>query len=297
VQPASPAGTPAPADPSASFAALAAAAGATVTAVTGTAQPAAVASPRPATPLSEGSDSADGSAPAAVPVTGATPGLPPLPAAGGQSAGTGNPGQDGGSSDPSQDGVPDLAGLPQGPSTAPLAAPAAPDAAKAPAPAPPVGGQIAQHIAVLRGVDDGEHSMTLVLTPERLGPVEIQVTVSKGTLDLSLRGAHEQGRAALLEALPELRRDLQSAGLTCSRLEVERTTGGAFTSATTSSASAGLGQSAAQTSQQQTPGQRGGQQDWSDGRFRPGLRTADSGDNRPIPVSTRSTSPGVDVRV
>jgi flagellar hook-length control protein FliK len=163
-----------------------------------------------------------------------------------------------------------------------------------------VSGQLAQHIAVLRGVDDGEHSMTLVLSPERLGPVEIQVTVSKGSLDLSLRGAHEQGRAALLEALPDLRRDLESAGLTCSRLAVDRTTGGAFTAAATgatSSSSAGLGQSAAQTSQQQTPGQRGGQPDWSGGRFRPGLRTADSGDNRPVPMSTRSTSPGVDVRV
>jgi flagellar hook-length control protein FliK len=160
-----------------------------------------------------------------------------------------------------------------------------------------VSGQLAQHIAVLRGIDDGEHSMTLVLTPDRLGPVEIQVTVSKGSLDLNLRGAHEQGRAALLEALPDLRRDLQSAGLTCSRLAVDRTTGGAFTSAATPSSSPGLGQSTSQTSQQQTPGQRGGQQDWSEGRFRTGLRTADSGDNRPIPVSTRSTSPGVDVRV
>jgi flagellar hook-length control protein FliK len=164
-----------------------------------------------------------------------------------------------------------------------------------------VSGQLAQHIAVLRGVDDGEHSMTLVLSPERLGPVEIQVTVSKGSLDLSLRGAHVQGRAALLEALPDLRRDLESAGLTCSRLAVDRTTGGAFTTAAatsaTSSSSAGLGQSASQMSQQQTPGQRGGQPDWSGGRFRPGLRTADSGDNRPVPITTRSTSPGVDVRV
>jgi flagellar hook-length control protein FliK len=130
--------------------------------------------------------------------------------------------------------------------------------------------------------------------------VEVQVTVSKGSLDLSLRGAHEQGRAALLDALPDLRRDLESAGLTCSRLTVDRTTGGAFTSVTaptTPSSSGGPGQSAAQMSQQQSPGQRGSQQSWSDGRFRPGLRTADSGDNRSVPLSTRSTSPGVDVRV
>ena len=37
--------------------------------------------------------------------------------------------------------------------------------------------------------------------------------VSKGAVDLTLRGAHEQGRAALLDALPDLRRDLEAAGL------------------------------------------------------------------------------------
>jgi flagellar hook protein FlgE len=58
-----------------------------------------------------------------------------------------------------------------------------------------------------------------------------------------------------------------------------------------------FGQSPSQMSQQQTPGQRGGRPDWSDGRFPSGLRTADSGDNHSVPSSTRSTSPGVDVRV
>ena len=70
---------------------------------------------------------------------------------------------------------------------------------------------------MLRGGPDGAHTMTLVLTPETLGPVEVQVTLSKGTVDLTLRGAHEHGRAALLDALPDLRRDLEAAGLTCSR--------------------------------------------------------------------------------
>lgn len=288
----------APADPAASFAALAATAGATVTAVTSTTQPAAAVAPRPTTAPSPGSDAPDSGAPA-VPVADAI--SVPVSTAGGQSSGTANSGQDGGTSDPSQDGVPELAGLTAGSPAAPVAAPAAtaPTAPANPVPAPPVGNQIAQHIAVLRGADDGEHSMTLVLTPERLGPVEIQVTVSKGSLDLSLRGAHEQGRAALLAALPDLRRDLESAGLSCSRLAVDRTTGGAFTAvaAPPSSSSAGLGQSASQMSQHQTPGQRGGQQDWSGGRFRPGLRTADSGESHPAPRSTRSTSPGVDVRV
>ena len=67
--------------------------------------------------------------------------------------------------------------------------------------------------------------MTLVLTPDTLGEVQVQVTLNKGAIELALRGAHEQGRAALLEALPELRRDLEAAGLNPSRLEVARETG------------------------------------------------------------------------
>ena len=67
--------------------------------------------------------------------------------------------------------------------------------------------------------------MTLVLTPDTLGEVQVQVTVTKGAVELALRGAHEHGRAALLEALPDLRRDLEAAGLNPSRLEVARETG------------------------------------------------------------------------
>jgi flagellar hook-length control protein FliK len=274
-------------------------AGATVTTVTTTAPQAVL--PRAPVAPEPAADAPDSGVPLAVPLDAPAGAATPVPVTGGQSGGSGSTGQDGGSSDPSRDGVPDLAGLNPATSTTPVAATPATEAAPAPAPAPPVSGQLAQHIAVLRGIDDGEHSMTLVLTPERLGPVEIQVTVSKGSLDLNLRGAHEQGRAALLEALPDLRRDLQSAGLTCSRLEVDRTTGGAFTAAGTSSpgssTAGGLGQSGSQLSQQQTPGQRGGRPDWSDGRFPSGLRTADSGDDHSVPSSTRSTSPGVDVRV
>jgi flagellar hook-length control protein FliK len=102
-------------------------------------------------------------------------------------------------------------------------------AAPASAPAPRIAGQLVPHVAVLGRAGDGTHSLTVVLRPENLGPVQIQVTVSQGALDLTLRGAHEQGRAALLDALPDLRRDLQSAGLDCSRLDVDRDTGGSWT--------------------------------------------------------------------
>jgi flagellar hook-length control protein FliK len=130
--------------------------------------------------------------------------------------------------------------------------------------------------------------MTLVLTPDTLGPVEVQVTLQKGTVDLTLRGAHEQGRAALLDALPDLRRDLEAAGLSPSRLEVDRDSGGAW-----------LGRHNAQqqsAAQQQGFGDRG-QQDRGEGRSRPWGGSADNGRSGPIPPPNRSTSSGVDVRV
>ncbi len=157
------------------------------------------------------------------------------------------------------------------------------DGASRPDPAPPVGSQVARQVAVLRGGPDGAHSMTLVLTPETLGPVEVQVTVTKGAVELALRGASEQGRAALLDGLPDLRRDLEAAGLSCSRLEVDRETGGSWLDR--------------QPAQQQTSGERSGQHDRGDNRSRPWGRPADSGGSGTSAPENRSTSSGVDVLV
>ena len=158
---------------------------------------------------------------------------------------------------------------------APTAEPAAP-----PAPAPPVSGQVAQQVAVLRTAPDGTHTMTVVLTPETLGPVEVQVTLSQGSVDLALKSATEAGRAALLEALPDLRRDLASAGLTCSNASVDRDAGASWASA-----------------QQQGTGERAGQQGQPDGRGRPWLRGAEADPGRSAPGTTAIPSSGLDVRV
>ena len=144
-------------------------------------------------------------------------------------------------------------------------------------------------VAVLRGGPDGAHTMTLVLTPDTIGPVEVQVTLQKGAVDLTLRGAHEHGRAALLDALPDLRRDLEAAGLTTSRLEVDRDSGGAW-----------LDRHAAQQqamAQQQGFGDRGHQHDRAEGRSRPWAGSADTEGSGPTPPANRSTSSGVDFRV
>ncbi len=170
-------------------------------------------------------------------------------------------------------------------STTAAAPTAAVDGATGSGAAQPVGAQVARQVAVLRGAADGSHTMTLVLTPETLGPVEVQVTVSKGSLDLTLRGAHEHGRAALLDALPDLRRDLEQAGLSVTSAAVDRDTGGSQFS----------DRSAQYADRQQGFGDRGGQ-GRSDNRSRPWLGTADT-TGGPTPPTRGATSSGVDVRV
>jgi flagellar hook-length control protein FliK len=109
-----------------------------------------------------------------------------------------------------------VAGAPAPPAAPVTAVPAAP----VPAGEPPVAAQLGRQLAVLTSAPDGSQTMTLVITPDDLGPVTIQATVTNGTLDLTLHGAHEHGRHALVDALPDLRRDLEGAGVSLNRLEV-----------------------------------------------------------------------------
>ena len=120
--------------------------------------------------------------------------------------------------------------------------------------------------------------MTLVLTPETLGPVEVRVTVQHGAVELSLRGASDAGRAALLDALPDLRRDLESAGLSCSKLDVDRDGGNPW------------------SSQQQTAEQWAAAREAGTGRGRPWHQGPEPDGGRPAPVAHPASS-GLDVRV
>jgi flagellar hook-length control protein FliK len=147
-----------------------------------------------------------------------------------------------------------------------------------------VASQLVPHVAVLRGAPDGSHSMTVVLSPENLGPVQLQVTLTNGTLDMTLRGAHEHGRSALMAALPDLRRDLQAAGLSCSKLDVDAEAGGSWSA---------QHQSAQQQAAQQQSGEGRGWAMRSE-NARPRGRSAELGQVRPIPVSSGPTSSGVD---
>jgi flagellar hook-length control protein FliK len=109
--------------------------------------------------------------------------------------------------------------------------------------------------------------------------------VSKGVVELTLRGAHEHGRAALLDAVPDLRRDLEAAGITCSRLDVDR--GGRDGAWSSSQQQAGR-------PGEREPGGRGSQHDRSEPGARPWHRSADRGEGT---RATARAAAGLDVRV
>ncbi|WP_409332256.1 flagellar hook-length control protein FliK [Trujillonella humicola] len=233
------------------------------------AEPAAAGEPT-AQPASSSAPAAPAAAPADAPA-----GLPvPSPAAGQEQAGTG----------PHADG--DSPATPLTPAAAP-AAPAtpapAPAVAATPAPAPPapVAPQVAPVVAQLSSRPDGTHTMTMVLTPESLGTVEVRVTVRNGAIDLHLRHASEAGRAALLDAMPDLRRDLEASGLTLSRLDVSRDSGDPWTAAQ---------QHQRQQEAREQAAARG------EGNGRPWTRETDPETGRPARPGSPTPS-GLDVRV
>jgi flagellar hook-length control protein FliK len=200
--------------------------------------------------------------------------------AGGTSPDTGS----GTGAGPGEDGTAPAEAVPTAGSAAPAAPAARAEAATGAAVAQPVSAQIARQVAVLRSGPDGSHTMTVVLTPETLGEVEVSVTVSQGIVELTLRGASEHGRAALLDAVPDLRRDLEAAGLTCSRLDVDR-----------GSRDGGWSSSQQHDGRFGEPGTggRGGSQERPDGGARPWQRSADTGEGRP---ATARTASGLDIR-
>lgn len=166
---------------------------------------------------------ADGS-PVAAPVNGAAPA--PVPAGGASDTGTavgGSPagGPATGTPTAGSTGTPALAtagshgsgaaALPTG--QASPSAPAAPAGAPAPpAPVPTPPAQLFPHVVALATGGRGVHRMVVQLSPESLGPVELQVEVSRDGVTVRLSGAHEATREILRQGLPDLRRDLAEGG-------------------------------------------------------------------------------------
>ncbi|HMA12473.1 MAG TPA: flagellar hook-length control protein FliK, partial [Steroidobacteraceae bacterium] len=59
----------------------------------------------------------------------------------------------------------------------------------------------------------GQQQGSLTLTPEHLGPVEVQISVHRDTANVWFGAQHADTRAALTEAMPRLRELLASSGL------------------------------------------------------------------------------------
>jgi flagellar hook-length control protein FliK len=98
------------------------------------------------------------------------------------------------------------------PTTAPAAAPATPGGTAA---------QLAPAVfAVHRRGVDGEHHLTLDITPEYLGPVRMTVSLRDGQVHMLLAGSSELSREALRAALPELRKLVEGAGIVAGAFDV-----------------------------------------------------------------------------
>ena len=66
----------------------------------------------------------------------------------------------------------------------------------------------------LAAAGSGEHVMTVHVTPDALGPVTVRAHVGGEGVRVELFAPTDAGRDALRAILPDLRRDLNGAGLT-----------------------------------------------------------------------------------
>jgi flagellar hook-length control protein FliK len=90
-----------------------------------------------------------------------------------------------------------------------------------PAPAPDVSAwqQVAGAVRPLR-LADGSHQVNLQLHPAELGSVHVEVALREGRISLHLVAETAAARQALQQSLPELRADLEAAGLRTDALQV-----------------------------------------------------------------------------
>ncbi|MEO7006988.1 MAG: flagellar hook-length control protein FliK [Terrimesophilobacter sp.] len=106
-----------------------------------------------------------------------------------------------------------VAAAPAPQTAAPIAAPT-PMAAAAPTPA--FATQLARPLFTLAGATFGDHTMTITVTPDNLGPVTVRAHITADGMRVQLFAPTDAGRDALRAVLPDLRRDLAGSGINSS---------------------------------------------------------------------------------
>lgn len=96
-------------------------------------------------------------------------------------------------------------------SSAPTAASNAAEPAAAGSPRPALLPQVTSPVIALARYPQGQHSITLTVSPENLGPVTVRAHISGNSIRLELHSPSDAGREALRVILADLRRDLSVA--------------------------------------------------------------------------------------
>jgi flagellar hook-length control protein FliK len=84
------------------------------------------------------------------------------------------------------------------------------------APAPAFAAQIAKPLFTIAGAAFGDHTVTITVTPDNLGPVTVRAHVTADGMRVQLFAPTDAGRDALRAVLPDLRRDLAGSGINSS---------------------------------------------------------------------------------
>jgi Meckel syndrome type 1 protein len=113
---------------------------------------------------------------------------------------------------------------PAGQPTSSTAAAPQPAAPAAPPPGATLQPQLAKPLFTLAGAPQGQHIMTLQVTPEDLGPMTVRAHIDAAGVRIELFAPGDAGREAIRGILPELRKELADAGFGAS-LDVSEQTG------------------------------------------------------------------------
>ncbi|MET1021837.1 MAG: flagellar hook-length control protein FliK, partial [Arthrobacter sp.] len=95
--------------------------------------------------------------------------------------------------------------------------PAGSQAPAVPVPVPQgLAAQLVRPVFTLVSAGMGQHTITVAVNPENLGPVTVQAHIGPAGIRVELFAANTDGRDVLRQILPDLKRELAGAGLNAS---------------------------------------------------------------------------------